>query len=119
MDSGDSHYMIHTNSKIAQKYGTQSTNKSKHKQTLVLTYQTRGTAAPQGISTNITTRLIHILPSFPQLLNKTHPTPDNQRWVLINMTRSHRKNNHKEYPRVINSPQSTTKNDQLHQYMEI
>ena len=63
MDSGDSHYMIHTNSKIAQKYGTQSTNKSKHKQTLVLTYQTRGTAAPQGISTNITTRLIHILPS--------------------------------------------------------
>ena len=68
----------------------------------MLTYQTNGSMASQGIYTNTPTRLRHILPPDSLLLNNTHPDPGNKWWVLLNMARSHRKTNYKVSTRVKN-----------------
>ena len=85
-----------------QHYSTQSNKIPKHKQKLVSKHQNNSTAAPQLILPNIPIIIVHILQSDPLLSNKTHPAPVNQWWVVINISRSHRRKNYKVSPKVIN-----------------
>ena len=82
-------------------------HKSKHKKTLVSTYQSNGNASYQGILPNIPTRISHFLPPYSLLPNKMHPSPGNQLWVLLNMDMDHTKTTYKVSPRVRNCFQSS------------
>ena len=90
-----------------------SNKKPKQNQTMLLTYQTNGTAAPEGISPNNPKILRHILPSYHILRKKTHPDPGNQWWVLLKMLWSHSKNNYKTFTRVIKYRKSSPRPKKL------
>ena len=91
MDYGDSLFTVYP----------RTTNKQISGATLMQPQYTNGATVTQSISPNIPAILSNFLPSDPLLTNQTHPDQGNQGWILLNMARTHREDNFRVSPIII------------------